>query len=135
MGCRALAVCDGKGGGSASWVGNVVDVVRAVEVLAVPAAVYMDLVSILDRRINIFVGEKCNLQREDNTGSNTTRAGCGGERLGIKLGIEARRVRVALEVGTGKASVAALGGLHSQAACLASVGVAREHSEALWDGE
>lgn len=37
VGCWALGACDGEGGGAAHGVCNMVGVVRAVEVLAIPA--------------------------------------------------------------------------------------------------
>lgn len=104
---RAFAVGHCKGGRSADGVGNMVDMVGAVEVLAIPA------------------------QREDDTGPDTARAWRSRETFSIELGIEARRVCIALEVRACEASVAALCGLHTQAAGCSSVWVAREHTEAL----
>ena len=88
------AVDDGERGRPASWVSDVIAVVRAIEVLPVPApAIRSD--PHFFAKIRLVRG----LQWEDNVRSDTSKAWLLGEVVGIPLGVEAWRIHAASKVG------------------------------------
>lgn len=105
---RTLPIRDGERGRPAHRMRDMVDVVRTVEVLAVPA------------------------EREDHAGPDPAGTGRLGKTLRVQLGIETRRVGVSLEIRAREAPVAALCGFHTQPAGRSAVRITREHAESLY---